>query len=80
LAVQYRQASTADREKIKSQIAEVVGKHFDVRQQRRALELKRLEQQLKDLREAMDRRSKARKDIVERRVSELTGQPDEMGF
>ena len=74
LAMQYRQASTDEREKIKPQIEEVVGKHFDVRQQRRALELKRLEQQLQQLRETIDRRSKARKEIVERRVSELTGQ------
>jgi hypothetical protein len=80
LAMQYRQATKDDREKVKQQIEELVGKHFDVRQQRRALELKRLEQELGRLRETMERRSKARKEIVERRVSELTGQGDDMGF
>ncbi|MEN6458955.1 MAG: hypothetical protein ABFC63_08485 [Thermoguttaceae bacterium] len=80
LAKQYRDASEADQPKVKEQIAEVVGKHFDIRQQRRALELKRLEQELQRLRDTMDHRSKARKEIVERRVSELTGHGDELGF
>ncbi len=80
LAMQYRQASKDERDKLKPQIEEVVGKHFDVRQQRRTLELKRMEQQLQQLRETIDRRGKARKEIVEKRVSELTGQGDEMGF
>ncbi|MCE5268973.1 MAG: hypothetical protein LLG00_13930 [Planctomycetaceae bacterium] len=76
----YRQASKDDRDKIKQQIEEQVAKHFDVRQQRRALELKRLEQELQGLREKMDRRSKAKKEIVDKRVSELTGQGDDLGF
>lgn len=80
LAMQYQQAASGEREKIKQQIVELVNKHFDVRQERRALELKRLETQLQRLRETMEKRSKARKELVERRVSELIGREDEVGF
>ncbi len=68
------------REKLKPQITELVNKHFDVRQQRRSLELKRLEDELQRLRETIDRRSKARKEIVEKRVSELIGREDDLRF
>jgi hypothetical protein len=80
LVMQYHRASSEEREKLKTQITELVNKHFDVRQQRRALELKRLEDELQRLREAIDRRSKARKEIVEKRVSELIGREDELRF
>ena len=78
LATQYHSASKEDREKIKTQIVELVNKQFDVRQQRRTLELKRMEDELKRLREALDRRTKARKELVEKRVSDLVG-PEEPG-
>ena len=51
LAMQYRRASSDERTKIKQQLEETVNKHFDVRQQRRTLELKRLEGELQRLRE-----------------------------
>lgn len=79
-AMQYRRAPKAQREKIKVKLQELVNKHFDVRQQRRSLELKRLDEELKRLREAMDRREKARKDLVERRVVELLGPDEDPGF
>jgi hypothetical protein len=80
MALQYRRAPADQREKIKKQIETLIDKHFDVRQQRRSLELKRLEDELKRLREAMDRREKARKEIVEKRVNTLLGPLDEVGF
>jgi hypothetical protein len=80
LAMQYRQAPTAQRDKIKKQIQGLVDKHFDVRQQRRLLELKRLEDELKRLRDSAERRTKARKELVERRVGELLGREGELPF
>jgi hypothetical protein len=80
LAMQYRQASSDQRAKLKEKIKDVVGKHFDVRQDRRALELKRLEAELQRLRESMDRRLKAREKLVEQRVSDLVGHEEETGF
>ena len=66
------------REMYKNQIAETVNKQFDVRQQRHELELKRLEEQLKKLREIVERRTKARKTLVEKRIADLVG-PEEPG-
>jgi hypothetical protein len=80
LAVEFRRAPKDQREKIKLLLEQVVNQHFEVRQQRRSLELKRLEEELKSLRDRMDRRAKARKEIVNKRVSELLGVEDDMHF
>jgi hypothetical protein len=80
LAMQHRRAPKDQREKIKQQVLELVGKHFEVRQQHRSLELKRLEEELARLRDTLDRRAKARKELIEKRVSELLGRDDDVGF
>jgi uncharacterized membrane protein YccC len=72
LAEQYRRASKDEQAKIKEKLVDIVTKHFEVRQQLRNLEVKRLEQQLKQLRDKIDQRAKNRKEIVEKRVVELT--------
>ena len=80
LVVQYHKASHAERDKIKAQVVETVNKHFDVRQEKRALELKRLEEELQRLRESVEHRTKARKELVEKRVADLLGPDDQTGF
>jgi hypothetical protein len=80
LAAQYRRAPKESREQIRQQIQQLTEKHFDVRQQRRLLELKRVEEELQRLREAVARREKARQDLVQKRVSELLGADDEVRF
>jgi hypothetical protein len=80
LAMQYRRASSDERAKLKDKIKELVAKHFDVRQERRALELKRLETQLQKLRENIERRKQARDKLVDQRVSELVGREEEIEF
>jgi hypothetical protein len=71
LAVQFRRAPAEQRPTVKERLEQVVNKHFDVRQQRRRLELKRLEEELQRLREAIERRDDGRKEIVAGRISEL---------
>jgi hypothetical protein len=73
LALQYRHAPRETREQIRQQVEKVVNRHFEVRQQRRLLELKRLQEELQSFQEAIDRRTKARKELVEKRLSELLG-------
>jgi hypothetical protein len=80
LAVQYRQAPSDRRAEIKEKIKELVAKHFNVRQERWALDIKRLEAKLQQLRERMERRLKARDKLVAERVSELLGREDEEHF
>ena len=80
LAIQYRQAPQDQREAIKQKLEKLVAEHFEARQQRRLLELKRLEEELKRLRESIDKRKEAEPQIVNRRVSELLGLQDEPQF
>jgi len=79
LAMQFRRAPAPQRTAIRERIGELVGKHFEARQQRRGLELKRLEEELKRLRDAIERRNQAREEIVKRHVSELLGE-DNLDF
>jgi len=76
LAAQYRRAPTAEKEELKKQLAEVVANQFRVRQERRMLELKRIEEEVKRLRESIERRNEAQDKIIERRVAELLGLDD----
>jgi hypothetical protein len=80
LAVQYRQAPPEKREQIRRQVEQVVNRHFEVRQERRLLELKRLKAELQNLQEAIDRRTKARKELVEKRMSDLLGSEERPKF
>ena len=80
LAIQYRQAPKDQREAIKQKLEKPVTEHFEARQQRRLLELKRLEEELKRLRDSIDKRKEAQQPIIDRRVSELLGVQDEPQF
>ena len=76
----YRKAPRDKRDDIKKQVEKLVDQQFEVRQQRRQLELKRLEEELQHLRDAIEARNKSRKQLVERRVTEILGQDDDAGF
>lgn len=80
LGTQFRQAPPEQRERMQRELREMVNKQFEVRQQRRTLELKRIENELQRLREAIERRAKNREQLIERRVAELTGREDDLGF
>ncbi len=74
LVAQYRKAaSDADRAELRAELEELCNKHFDVRQQRRQLEVARLEARLKQVRAAIEKRNEARDLIVRVRVSRLLG-------
>ena len=76
LSIQYRRAPGPQRAAVKAELKELVGKHFEVRQQRRMLELKGLEKELRRLREAIDRRNEARDALVGKRITQLIGEDD----
>jgi hypothetical protein len=80
LALQYRQAPEEQREAIRKEMEKLVGEHFDVRQQRRVLELNRLQEELKRLQQSIDDRNKAREQIVNKRVQELLGIDEGLRF
>ena len=76
VAIQYQRAPNKQKEVIRAELDGLVNKHFEVRQQRRLLELKRLEEELKRLRDAIDQRNEAREELVGKRVSELLGEKE----
>jgi hypothetical protein len=79
-AVRMREARGEDRAKLKSQLADMVNKHFDIRQKRRELQLKRMEEELQRLRDAIAKRNTSRDSIVENHLRELTGEPRDLDF
>src|SRR5262245_49858036 len=74
MADQYRRALPAEREKLKAGLGELIDKHFAVRQQRRELQLKRMEEEIQRLRDAIKARNDSREKIVNERITELTGE------
>jgi hypothetical protein len=69
-----------ERDTIQKEIVKLVNEQFNLRQERRENELKLFEEQIKRLRETIEKRQKAREEIIERRVKELLGQDDDMRF
>jgi aspartate ammonia-lyase len=80
LARDYRDASKEGRAKLKADVKKLVTQQFEARQQRRTLQLKRLEDELQRFRDGMERREKDRQQIIEKRVSELLSEEAEAGF
>ena len=79
LTMQYRQTVDADsKAEIGAQLAEIVAKHFDVRQKRRALELERLEKELNRMKELFEKRNDSRDKIIEQRLKELKGEEESL--
>ena len=73
LVARYRNAPEAEKAKLKQQIMETVNKHFDIRQQRRKLQLDRMQKELERLRTEIEHRDSQRAAIVKQRIQELFG-------
>jgi hypothetical protein len=71
-----KEASSESRKKL----AELVKMHFDVRQKQRQLRLTRLEEELKRVKEAVEARQAQAEQIIKRRLNELTGEAEDIGF
>ncbi len=80
LSEEYARAGEARREDIREELNTLVGEHFEVRQQRRTIELERLEKELSRLRESIEARQDAREMVIERRLKELLGETDPLDF
>ncbi len=76
LAMQFRMAPSDERDTIRKRVDELVNKHFEVRQERRELELKRLEKELDRLSDAIKQRNESRDALVKKRISQILGEDD----
>ncbi len=77
LGREYRLAPLDQRDAIKSQLQGLVLEQFETRQQRRGLELKRVEDELKRIRDSIEKRNESKQAIVDRRLAELMGEEPE---
>ncbi len=80
LAMRVKQAPSDQREKLKEELERLIDEHFDIRKQRRELQLTRLEEQLKELRRSLEERDNLRQQIVQKRMTELTGDVNSLDF
>lgn len=71
---------SAERGEIKGRLVDLVKKHFEIRQARRKVELKRLEEHLQRLRQSIEQREANRESLVNRRMAELVGEKEDVGF
>ncbi len=74
LGMESRRLPKDKQDELKKKLQGLVLEQFDARQQRRGLELKRLEAELKRIRESIEKREQSKQSIVERRVAELMGE------
>jgi hypothetical protein len=70
----------AQRTKIKANLSTALEKQFELQQQRRELEVARIEAQLKKLRDLMKKRGDARQTIVEKRLDQLVRDAEGLGW
>jgi hypothetical protein len=68
------------REKAKAQLREMLSKQFDLQNQRRSLELTRIEERLGKLRDQLKRRTDARDQIVDQRLLQLVSEAEGLGW
>ena len=75
-----RAASKEERDEIRERLGVEVTTHFQVRQKRRELELKRLEKQLDHLRGVIEKRTAGKDAIIKGRMTQLLGEQDDLSF
>ncbi len=72
--------NSQDRKKLTAELRETLAKQFDVQRQRRELELGRIEEQARKLRDQMKKRDDARETIIDRRLDQLINEVDGLGW
>jgi hypothetical protein len=69
-----------EKSEMETQLRELTERHFDLRQKRRESQVTRLLDELKRVREAIQKRRQARTQIIERRISTLLQREDSLEF
>ena len=70
----------SQRNEIYKELAENLGKQFDVRQKRHGLEIEALETRVRKLKELVRRRQESREDIVSRRLDQILKELEGLGW
>ncbi len=73
LALKYKEADSNAKEKIKNDMTGALGVLFNIREEQKQEEVKRLEKRLQELKESLQARKQVKSEIVQRRIQELLG-------
>lgn len=78
---QYNSSPDKDeRAKLKKRLEELSGEQFDIRQQYREMQVKRLETELARIRESIQKRNENREQIIKRHIAQLLNEEDGLEF
>ncbi len=81
LAGQYNSSKDKDeRAKLKKSLEDLVTQQFDIRQQYRELQVKRLEKELAQIRESIQKRTEIRQQIIKRHIAQMLHEQDDQEF
>jgi hypothetical protein len=80
LAIEWRSANSENRERLNHQLLSKLTESFDARQKSHVSQLAKLQGEVQKTQELIEKREKLKSQIIERRIKELTGQPDELGW
>jgi hypothetical protein len=72
--------SDDDRDKLKSELASVLEKQFDLRQKRHQKEIDSLEAQVKKLKNLFEKRQENRREIIAKRLEQILREADGLGW
>jgi hypothetical protein len=70
----------AERKPIIAELRATLAKQFDVQKKRRELELSRIEERVRKLRDQIKKRDDARETIIDRRLDQLVNDADGLGW
>lgn len=74
------QASEETRAALRNRLGDLLDAQFNARQKRRELEIQQIEERVKSLREALDKRADAKDKIIERRLNDLLTDAEGLGW
>ncbi|MBI4616264.1 MAG: hypothetical protein HY720_21805 [Planctomycetes bacterium] len=81
IAEAFRRADGAEqREELRGKLRETLGAIFEMREQMRRRELERLQHEIEEMRQALERRRENREAIIEKRLREMTGEGDDLDW
>ncbi len=80
LAIEFLSANSEKRERLNRELQSKLTESFDARQKSHVSQLMKLQGEVQKTQELIEKREKLKSQIIERRIKELTGQLDELGW
>ena len=72
--------NAADRKQLAGELRQTLAKQFEVQRKRRELELSRIEERVRKLRDQIKKRDDARETIIDRRLDQLINEVEGLGW